>query len=113
MFRVPDNCAVLLEKNKLVYRVFATGGQTGCDLIDTLTDAVVLTALVPDSGSQAELAALKKACDDIDKIQRPQTQGEKIAKFAAEKSEEVEGLRKQVEELQAKLADAKPAKQTK
>jgi hypothetical protein len=112
MFRVPDNCAVLLEKNKLVYRVFATGGQTGCDLIDTTSDLVVLTVLVPGSGGEAELNALKKACEDITKIDRPQTQGEKIAKFAAEKSEEVEGLRKQVEELQAKLAEAKP-KQTK
>jgi len=112
MFRVPDNCAVLLEKNKLVYRVFATGGQTGCDLIDTTSDLVVLTVLVPGSGGEAELTALKKACEDITKIDRPQTQGEKIAKFAAEKSEEVEGLRKQVEELQAKLAEAKP-KQTK
>jgi hypothetical protein len=110
MFRVPDNCAVLLEKNKLSYRVFATGGQTGCELIDNLTNSVVLSRLVPDSGSQAELAALIKCCDDIEKIDRPQTQGEKIAKFAAEQSQEVESLRKQVEELQGKLADAKPNK---
>jgi uncharacterized coiled-coil protein SlyX len=110
MFRVPDNCAVLLEKNKLSYRVFATGGQTGCDLIDNLTNAVVLTRLVADSGSQAELAALIKCCDDIEKIDRPQTNGERIAKFAAEQTQEVESLRKQVEELQGKLADAKPNK---
>lgn len=113
MFRVPDDCAVLLEKHKLTYRVEARGGQTACELIDVLTDSVVLTRLVPDSGSQAELAALKKACSDISQISRPQTDGEKIAKFAARQSEEVELLRKQVEELQSKLAGASESKKTK